>query len=172
MESKEKEIEEMMLAVPQKIVAFDMNPKGQHLYGEQRKEIAEALYNAGYRKTFTSELASETQKAYKDGYEKGVHDEEEKRNRLLDKLYDSFDENSRLRNEIITKDELLQKHIDTDIATHKRHIKELESIAKRVLRKFVDFLKDYTTACKASGYDGIGEQDIEDKLKEFLNENS
>lgn len=62
--------------------------------------------------------------------------------------------------------------MDTDIATHKRHIKELESIAKRVLRKFVDFLKDYTTACKASGYDGIGEQDIEDKLKEFLNENS
>lgn len=45
-----KEIEEMMLAVPQKIVAYDMNPKGQHLYGEQRQEIAEALYNVGYRK--------------------------------------------------------------------------------------------------------------------------
>lgn len=45
-----KEIEEMMLTVPQKIVAYDMNPKGQHLYGEQRQEIAEALYNAGYRK--------------------------------------------------------------------------------------------------------------------------
>lgn len=41
--NKEQQIEEMMLAVPQKIVAFDMNPKGQHLYGEQRKEIAEAL---------------------------------------------------------------------------------------------------------------------------------
>lgn len=45
-----KEIEEMMLTVPQKIVAYDMNPKGQHLYGEQRQEIAEAIYNAGYRK--------------------------------------------------------------------------------------------------------------------------
>lgn len=45
-----KEIEEMILTVPQKIVAYDMNPKGQHLYGEQRQEIAEALYNAGYRK--------------------------------------------------------------------------------------------------------------------------
>lgn len=44
------EIEEIMLTVPQKIVAYDMNPKGQHLYGEQRQEIAEALYNAGYRK--------------------------------------------------------------------------------------------------------------------------
>lgn len=45
-----KEIEEMMLTVPQKIVAYDGNPVGQHLYGEQRQEIAEALYNAGYRK--------------------------------------------------------------------------------------------------------------------------
>ena len=45
-----KEIEEIMLIVPQKIVAYDMNQKGQHLYSEQRQEIAEALYNAGYRK--------------------------------------------------------------------------------------------------------------------------
>lgn len=45
-----KEIEEMMLTVPQKIVAYDGNPAGQHLYGEQRQEIAEAFYNAGYRK--------------------------------------------------------------------------------------------------------------------------
>ena len=46
----DKGIEERMLTVPQKIVAYDMNPKGQHLYGEQRQEIAEAIYNAGYRK--------------------------------------------------------------------------------------------------------------------------
>lgn len=50
-----KEIEEMMLTVPQKIVAYDGNPAGQHLYGEQRQEIAEALYNAGYRKVSGSE---------------------------------------------------------------------------------------------------------------------
>ena len=47
---KEQQIEEIMLTVPQKIVAYDGNPAGQHLYGEQRQEIAEALYNAGYRK--------------------------------------------------------------------------------------------------------------------------
>ena len=39
---------------------------------------AEALYNAGYRKTFTSDFASdfasETQKAYKEGYIKGSID--------------------------------------------------------------------------------------------------
>lgn len=48
--NKEQQIEEIMLTVPQKIVAYDGNPAGQHLYGEQRQEIAEALYNAGYRK--------------------------------------------------------------------------------------------------------------------------
>lgn len=48
--NKEQQIEEIMLTVPQKIVAYDGNPSGQHLYGEQRQEIAEAIYNAGYRK--------------------------------------------------------------------------------------------------------------------------
>lgn len=33
---------------------------------------AETIYNAGYRKTFTSDLASDTQKAFKEGYSKGV----------------------------------------------------------------------------------------------------
>ena len=34
------------------------------------QETAKAIYNAGYRKTFTSDLASDTQKAFKEGYEK------------------------------------------------------------------------------------------------------
>lgn len=44
------------------------------LYGEcknQKQCEAEALYNAGYRKTFISDLSSDTQKAFKEGYEKG-----------------------------------------------------------------------------------------------------
>ena len=40
------------------------------------KGIAEALYNAGYRKTFTSDLASDTQKAYKEGYITGIKETE------------------------------------------------------------------------------------------------
>lgn len=32
------------------------------------REYAEKVYNAGYRKTFTSEFATETQKAYKEGF--------------------------------------------------------------------------------------------------------
>ena len=72
--NKEQQIKQMMLDVPQKIIAYDGNPAGQHLYGEQRQQIAEALYNAGYRKTFTSDFASDTQKAYKEGYEKGIEE--------------------------------------------------------------------------------------------------
>lgn len=81
-----KEIEQMMLTVPQKIVAYDSNPAGQHLYGEQRQEIAEALYNAGYRKTFTSDLASDAQKAYKEGYIKGIEEREAENERLTERL--------------------------------------------------------------------------------------
>lgn len=50
MTTKTDEIKEMMLNIPQKIIAYDGNPAGQHLYGEQRQQIAEALYKAGYRK--------------------------------------------------------------------------------------------------------------------------
>ena len=48
--TRQEQINEMLLYVPQTIVAYDANPKGQHLYSEQRQQIAEVLYNAGYRK--------------------------------------------------------------------------------------------------------------------------
>lgn len=48
MKTKQEQIEKMMLDVPQTIVAYDANPKGQQLYGEQRLQIAEILYDKGY----------------------------------------------------------------------------------------------------------------------------
>lgn len=53
--NKEQEIKEIMLDIPQKIIAYDGNPAGQHLYGEQRQQIAEAIYKADYRKIGTIE---------------------------------------------------------------------------------------------------------------------
>ncbi len=50
MMSKEKQIEEMVKDIPSRIVAYNSDPKGAHLYIEQRKCVAEAFYNAGYRK--------------------------------------------------------------------------------------------------------------------------
>ena len=48
MKTEQEQIKEMMLDVPQTIIAYDANPKGQHLYGEQRLQIAEVLYDKGY----------------------------------------------------------------------------------------------------------------------------
>lgn len=48
--------------------------------------LAAKLYDAGYRKTFTSEFASDTQKAYKDGYTKGIEDMEAEIKRLKSKI--------------------------------------------------------------------------------------
>ena len=58
--TKQEQIEEMA-----KIVDEMYN-----VYTTTADDIAEGIYNAGYRKTFTSDLASDTQKAFKEGYEK------------------------------------------------------------------------------------------------------
>lgn len=188
MESKEKEIEKMMLAVPQKIVAFDMNPKGQHLYGEQRKEIAEALYDAGYRKTFTSDLASDTQKAYKSGYLKGL----EHMGIRYGQLNEALRKNIQLEETIDNKDKLIDKLLNENIERVKEVSKlktynnklsqgiyfgngkqfsvAIEEEREKGIREFAELLQKYAQACRECGYDGIGEKDIEDKLKEFLNE--
>ena len=60
MKTKQEQIEEIA-----KIVDEMYN-----VYTTTADDIAEGIYNAGYRKTFTSDLASDTQKAFKEGYEK------------------------------------------------------------------------------------------------------
>ena len=50
MKTTQEQVEQMMLDVPQTMVAYDANPKGQHLYGEQRLQIAEILYDKDYGK--------------------------------------------------------------------------------------------------------------------------
>lgn len=57
----------------QQIVEFQKDIL-HNLFNGGTYKLAESLYNAGYRKTFTSDLASDTQKAYKEGYEKGFLD--------------------------------------------------------------------------------------------------
>lgn len=57
--NQEQQVKEMLLDIPQKIVTYGGIPAGQHLYCEQRQEIAEALYNAGYRKVADTEAEIE-----------------------------------------------------------------------------------------------------------------
>lgn len=44
----EKNIKEMAQAIPSDIIRYDQKPNGQHLYIEQKEEIAEALLKKGY----------------------------------------------------------------------------------------------------------------------------
>ena len=46
--NNEQTIKEMAKAIPCDIIRYDQKPKGQHLYIEQREEIAEALLKEGY----------------------------------------------------------------------------------------------------------------------------
>ena len=66
--TKQKQIEEMV-----DVMTASNNPFID-IPTEQMPKVAEALYYAGYRKTFTSDLASDTQNAFKDGYIKGCID--------------------------------------------------------------------------------------------------
>lgn len=61
MKTKQEQIAEMAKIIDEMYWVYDTTAG----------DIAEELYNAGYRKTFTSDLASDTQKAFKEGYEKG-----------------------------------------------------------------------------------------------------
>lgn len=77
--TKQEQIEEMCEAIASMICQI-YNPQCNeyephtcsHCYANDTLigDFAEMLYNAGYRKTFTSDLASDTQKAFKEGYEK------------------------------------------------------------------------------------------------------
>ena len=72
--TKQKQIVEMV-----KIIDEMYN-----VYTTQADDIAEGLYNADYQKPFTSDIASVTQKAYKEGCEKRV---KKQRKRFCNDLY-------------------------------------------------------------------------------------
>lgn len=67
--NKEQQIEEMAT-----IISNSCERHGFDLHEPEIDLVAIDVYNAGYRKTFTSDLASDTQKAYKEGYEKGIEE--------------------------------------------------------------------------------------------------
>lgn len=43
-------IKEMANIIPDNIISYNGNPRGQHLYVEQREYIADKVYQSGYRK--------------------------------------------------------------------------------------------------------------------------
>mgnify|MGYP007090494128 CR=1 FL=1 len=74
--NKEQQIEEMAIIVGNCLCEHceDCKYYNGHFCTYKSMGEAEAIYNAGYRKTFTSDLASDTQKAYKEGCIKGIEE--------------------------------------------------------------------------------------------------
>lgn len=168
--NKEQQIEEIMLTIPQKIVAYNGDPKGQHLYGEQRQQIAEALYNAGYRKTFTSDFASDTQKAYKDGYEKGVEETKAEieilkiQNKNLEIAFDRLNvrtEKLEVYNDKLSQGIYFGNGEQFSIAIEKAKQKAVKEFAEKIKGK----LQDFGDGGEKGAY--ITEKDIDEKLKEY-----
>ena len=63
--TRQEQIEEMA-----KFISNYADKHDWELHEPEFEDLAIELYNAGYRNTFTSDLANDTQKAYKEGYEK------------------------------------------------------------------------------------------------------
>lgn len=127
--------------------------------------FAEALYNAGYRKTFTSDLASDTQKAYKDGYIKGIEEAEAEieilkiQNKNLGIAFDRLEaENERLT------ERLKQVLLSIDTVKEMNAMCNIDEQRKQAVKEFAEKLKD---KCKVYEDRHIYYRLIDELLKEY-----
>ena len=105
-------------------------------------DLAEALYNAGYRKTFTSGFASDTQKAYKEGYIKGNEETEAEieilkiQNKNLEIAFDRLEaENERLT------ERLKQNLLSIDTVKEMKAMCNIDDQRKQAIKEFAEKLK-------------------------------
>ena len=155
--NKEQQIKQMMLDVPQKIVAYDGNPAGQHLYGEQRQEIAETLYNAGYRKVSGSEI--ELQELNIKYYNEAKD--------LRRKLADIEAENKRLSEKLgqilLSIDTVKEMNAMCKIDDHRKQaVKEFAEELKKKVHNYYPSIDSYCTSRHV-----ILVKDIDELLKEY-----
>lgn len=133
---------------------------------------AEALYNAGYRKTFTSDLASDTQKAYKEGYIKGIEEIEAEieilkiQNKNLGIALDCLG----AKKERMTE-RLKQVLLSIDTVKEMNAMCNIDEQRKQAVKEFVERLKeqmgerDYMGVKYKQGV--FSENDIDELLKEY-----
>lgn len=69
-------------------------------------------------------------------------------------------------NERLTE-RLKQVLLSIDTVKEMNAMCNIDEQRKQAVKEFAEYLKEYARACKASGYDGIGENDIDEKLKEY-----
>ena len=132
---------------------------------------AEILYNAGYRKTFTSDFASDTQKAYKEGYIKGIEETEAEieilkiQNKNLGIAFDRLEaENERLT------ERLKQVLLSIDTVKEMNAMCNIDEQRKQAVKEFAQKLKNkYGKSC-SEYYPVLIEMtsdDIDELLKEY-----
>ena len=132
------------------------------------KGIAEALYNAGYRKTFTSDFASDTQKAYKEGYIKGNEETEAEieilkiQNKNLGIAFDRLEaENERLT------EKLKQVLLSIDTVKEMNAMCNIDEQRKQVVREFAERVKNAFYAEFDEIIPSIMANKIDDLVKEY-----
>ena len=164
--NKEQEIKEICKLICATCTQFD----GCAINCKAHRDTAEALYNAGYRKTFTSDLASDTQKAYKDGYIKGIEEAEAEieilkiQNKNLGIAFDRLEaENERLT------ERLKQVLLSIDTVKEMNAMCNIDDHRKQAVKEFADKLKgklqDFGDGGEKGAY--ITEKDIYELLKEY-----
>ena len=132
------------------------------------KGIAEALYNAGYRKTFTSDFASDTQKAYKESDEKGIEEMEAEmeilkiQNKNLGIAFDRLEaENERLT------ERLKQILLSIDTVKEMNAMCNIDEQRKQVVREFAERVKNAFYAEFDEIIPSIMANKIDDLVKEY-----
>nr|DAI85888.1 MAG TPA: HEAT SHOCK COGNATE 71 KDA-PROTEIN COMPLEX, APOPTOSIS, PROTEIN FOLDING.9A [Caudoviricetes sp.] len=175
--NKEQQIEEMARDLPfltlerdVHISSTNVEKRAWTLSEEDNKIIAEALYNAGYRKTFTSDFASDTQKAYKEGYEKGIEETKAEieilkiQNKNLGIAFDRLEaENERL------SEKLGQILLSIDTVKEMNAMCNIDEQRKQAVKEFAEWIKDNITDipfCNQKAYNVFCDM-VNEKLKEY-----
>lgn len=141
--NKEQQIEEMT----QDFINFGITTR------QGVEAFAEILYHAGYRKTFISDLASDTQKAYKEGYIKGIEEREAENERLTE----------RLKQVLLSIDTVKEMNAMCNIADHRKQaVKEFAEKLKKKVHNYYPSIDSYCTSRHV-----ILVKDIDELLKEY-----
>lgn len=173
--TKRETINEMANVVPEKIKDPLDNSRYIIFGNSLRREIARIYYNAGYRKTFTSDLASDTQKAYKEGYDKGFLDGREEFDIILQRNKQLIQAREISKSDIERLKTQLQQANAGIVNCSGCHLVELNAVkdfANKLKDKAVDFLYSATVDGRP-GFDiHISElcHMIDELLKECLND--
>lgn len=138
----------------QQIVEFQ-NDIIDNLFKGGTYGLAEALYNLGYRKTFTSDFASDTQKAYKEGYIKGIEKTEAEieilkiQNKNLGIAFDRLEaENERLT------ERLKQVLLSIDTVKEMNAMCNIDDHRKQAVKEFAEKLQK-ELPCRDYTFNGI-----------------